>query len=219
MASRRSHAAYHCRSSISAVSRGDTYLSETHCKLRRSAAVGRADSLSPSFGPRSGTDYFSQHHIGSVSPPSGNYMGWKYRTYPQLRCFAACSGFHDIGPAPRNPQLILNLLAFVGAGLRRDAIASYVCYGSLWLSSNKSQFAFVVLSPLRYENLFFMSSCQKYTSSCLHANIVQRVKTCYKIKIDFRVPVCCFFGVLLCKQHPRITIAPLLQSNSATIRQ
>ena len=28
------------------------------------------------------------------------------RTYPQLRCFAACSGFHDIGPAPRNPQLI-----------------------------------------------------------------------------------------------------------------
>ena len=88
---------------------------------------------------------------------------------PQLRCFAACSGFHDIGPAPRNPQLILNLLAFVGAGLRRDAIASYVCYGSLWLSSNKSQFAFVVLSPLRYENLFFMSSCQKYTffmSSC-----------------------------------------------------
>ena len=31
--------------------------------------------------------------------------------YPQLRCFAACSGFHDIGPAPRNPQLILHLLA------------------------------------------------------------------------------------------------------------
>ena len=142
--------------------------------------------------------------------------------YPQLRCFAACSGFHYKGPAPRNPQLILNLLAFVGAGLRRDAIASYVCYGSLWLSSNKSQFAFVVLSPLRYENLFFMSSCQKYTffmssckntcSSCLHvkntrlpvrhANIVQAVKRCYKIKIDFRVPVCCFYGVLLCKQHP-----------------
>ena len=48
-------------------------------------------------------------------------------TYPQLRCFAACSGFHDIGPAPRNPQLILNLFAFVGAWLRRDAIASYVC--------------------------------------------------------------------------------------------
>ena len=168
MASRRSHAAYHCRSSISAVSRGDTYLSETHCKLRRSAAVGQT-SPHPLLVPQSGTDYHPQHHMGCVSPPSGNSLGGGYHIYPQLRCFAACSGFHYKGPAPRNPQLILNLLAFVGAGLRRDAIASYVCYGSLWLSSNKSQFAFVVLSPLRYENLFFMSSCQKYTffmSSC-----------------------------------------------------
>ena len=112
MASRRSHAAYHCRSSISAVSRGDTYLSETHCKLRRSAAVGQT-SPHPLLVPQSGTDYHPQHHMGCVSPPSGNSFGG-YHFYPQLRCFAACSGFHDIGPAPRNPQLILNLLAFVG---------------------------------------------------------------------------------------------------------
>ena len=61
--------------------------------------------------------------------------------YPQLRCFAACSGFHDIGPASRNPQLILNLLAFVGAWLRRDAIASYVCLVccNLQLNNSKSQ--------------------------------------------------------------------------------
>ena len=110
MASRRSHAASNSRSSISAVSRRDTYLSETHCKLRRSAAVGQA-SLHPLLVPQSGTDYHPQHHSGCVSPPSGNYMGWKYRTYPQLRCFAACSGFHDIGPASRNPQLMLHLLA------------------------------------------------------------------------------------------------------------
>ena len=61
-------------------------------------------------------------------------------------------------------------------------------------------------------------SCQK----CLHihhANIVQRVKTCYKIKIDSRVQICCFYGVLLCKRHPCLTIEPLLHSNSATIRQ
>ena len=47
--------------------------------------------------------------------PFGELIGG-YHIYPQLRCFAACSGFHDIGPAPRNPQLILilNLLAFVG---------------------------------------------------------------------------------------------------------
>ena len=104
MASRRSHAAYHSRSSISAVSRGDTYLSETHCKLRRSAAVGQT-SPHPLLVPQSGTKYHPQHHRGCVSPPSGNSFGG-YHFYPQLRCFAACSGFHDIGPAPRNPQLI-----------------------------------------------------------------------------------------------------------------
>ena len=44
------------------------------------------------------------------------------------------------------------------------------------------------------------------------------VKTCYKIKIDSRGLVCCFYGVLLCKQHPSLTIEPLLHYNSATIR-
>ena len=51
-----------------------------------------------------------------------------------------------------------------------------------------------------------------------HANIVQRVKICYKIKIDSGVLVCCFYGVLLCKQHPSITIAPLLSCNSDLIQ-
>ena len=71
-----------------------------------------------------------------------------------------------------------------------------------------------------------MFSCLKHvlhvflSKICLsvnHANIVQRVKTCYKIKIDYRDLDCCFYGVLLCKQHPCLTIAPLLHSNSATI--
>ena len=51
-----------------------------------------------------------------------------------------------------------------------------------------------------------------------HANIVKTVKTCYKIKIDFRVLVCCFYGILLRKQHQQLTIEPLLHSDSATIR-
>ena len=65
-----------------------------------------------------------------------------------------------------------------------------------------------------------------YTNGCdtrirnfvRHANILQRVKTCYKIKIDSGVLVCRFYGVLLCKQHQSITITPLLSCNSATIR-
>ena len=55
--------------------------------------------------------------------------------------------------------------------------------------------------------LFQCEACCLYCLYCrfnhlsCHANIVQRVKTCYKIKIDYRVWNCCFCGVLLCKQH------------------
>ena len=55
-------------------------------------------------------------------------------------------------------------------------------------------------------------------SAVRHANIVQRVKTCYKIKINSRESKGCFYGVLLSKQHQCLTIVPLLQSNSGTIR-
>ena len=51
-----------------------------------------------------------------------------------------------------------------------------------------------------------------------HANIVQVVKTCYKIKINYRESKSCFYGVLLCKQHPSLTIEPLLQCNSDLIQ-
>ncbi len=46
----------------------------------------------------------------------------------------------------------------------------------------------------------------------------KQVKTCYKIKIDSRESKSCFYGVLPCKQHQNLTIAPLLHYNSATIR-
>ena len=36
-------------------------------------------------------------------PLRGTIFRWRCSTYPQLHCFAACSGFHYIGPAPRNP--------------------------------------------------------------------------------------------------------------------
>ena len=53
--------------------------------------------------------------IRDVSVPlRGTIFRWRCRTYPQLRCFAACCGFHDIGPALRNQQLILNLLVVRG---------------------------------------------------------------------------------------------------------
>ena len=77
---------------------------------------------------------------------------------------------------------------------------------------------FMIQVPLRGTSSSYSICCRPWVRGYGYANIVQRVKICYKIKIDYRVPVCCFYGVLLCKQHPRHTIAPLLQSNSATIR-
>ena len=111
---------------VSAVSRGDTYLSETHCKLRRSAAVGY--HLTLSWFRKAGPTIILNIIVDASVHLLGTIFRWRCRIDPQLRCFAACSGFHDIGPAPRNPQLILNLLPFVGAWLRRDAIASYVSF-------------------------------------------------------------------------------------------
>ena len=75
----------------------------------------------------------------------------------------------------------------------------------------------------RYELILTNIHWQLENCVCLYliftyANIVQTVKMCYTIKIDSRSSKSCFYGVLLCKQHPSLTIAPLLQSNSATIR-
>ena len=36
-----------------------------------------------------------------------------------------------------------------------------------------------------------------------HANIVQRVKSCYKIKINSRESKSCFYGFFQHKSHPR----------------
>ena len=64
--------------------------------------------------------------------PFGELIGGQI--YPQLRCFAACSGFLMEGPAPRNPQLILNLLVVRGcvATARRHSLLSLyrklMCY-------------------------------------------------------------------------------------------
>ena len=50
-------------------------------------------------------------------------------------------------------------------------------------------------------------------ASMSHANITQMVKSCYKIKIDYRVLVYCFCGVSLrCWPH-NIQEKPLFHSN------
>gem|GEM_PF-1506455 len=67
---------------------------------------------SPSLGSAKRDRLSSSTSYGMCQSPFGElYLGGGIARTPQLRCFAACSGFHDIGPAPRNLQLMLHLLA------------------------------------------------------------------------------------------------------------
>ena len=116
---------------VSAVSRGDTYLSETHCKLRRSAAVGY--HLTLSWFRKAGPTIILNIIVDASVHLLGTIFRWRCRIDPQLRCFAACSGFHDIGPASRNPQLILNLLVVRGcvATAGRHSLLQFVHFAHL----------------------------------------------------------------------------------------
>ena len=93
-----------------AVSRWDTYLSETHCKLRRSAAVGKQRRSHTLLVPRSGTYVLSLISSWICQSRFAELLWWGGCPYPQLRCFAACSGFLMVGPALRNPAAYWLLL-------------------------------------------------------------------------------------------------------------
>ena len=76
---------------ISAVSRGDTYPSETHCKLRRSAAVGKyapPKMSSPKGDLHILSDIEDDSRSRFAEPGEGEVM-----LIPQLRSFGSCSGF------------------------------------------------------------------------------------------------------------------------------
>ena len=124
MASRRSHAASHNITSISTrykityysrVPRGHVYIrNPLQAAKQRSCGISIP---SPSLGsakrdrPSSSTSYGMRQ-----SPLRGTIFRWRCSTYPQLRCFAACSGFHYIGPAPRNPYKTATF------------VTSFICY-------------------------------------------------------------------------------------------
>ena len=72
---------------------------------------------SPSLGSAKRDRLSSSTSYGMRQPPlRGTIFRWRCSTYPQLRCFAACSGFHYIGPAPRNPYKTATF------------VTSFICY-------------------------------------------------------------------------------------------
>ena len=118
MASRRSPAASHSRTSVSACIKlrittpcpeGTRYYQKPTASSE-GAQLWDKHPLTLSWFRRAGPTIILSI-IGNASVPlRGTICRWRFFTYPQLRCSAACSGFHDIGPASRNPQLILNQL-------------------------------------------------------------------------------------------------------------
>ena len=101
MASRRSHAASHNITSISTrykityysrVPRGHVYIrNPLQAAKQRSCGISIP---SPSLGSAKRDRPSSSTSYGMRQSPFGELYGWRCRTYPQLRCFAACSGFH-----------------------------------------------------------------------------------------------------------------------------
>ena len=82
--------------------------------------------LSPSLGSAKRDRLSSSTSQGMCQSPFGELYGMEVSHVPTAALLRSLQWVYDIGPASRNPQLILNLLASVGAWLRRDAIASQI---------------------------------------------------------------------------------------------
>ena len=121
MASRRSHAASHSRNAnqsrvirnfVSPCPEG-TRIYQKPTASSEGAQLWDKHHLILSWFRKAGPTIILNIIRDASVPHRGTIYRWRYLMYPQLRCFAACSGFHDIGPAPRNPQFVLNLLVVV----------------------------------------------------------------------------------------------------------
>ena len=116
MASRRSHAPTHSRNATQhRVPMGHVSIrNPLQAPKERSCGIGIP---SPSLGSAKRDRLSSSTSYGMrQSPLRGTIFRWRCSTYPQLRCFAACSGFHYIGPAPRNPYKTATF------------VTSFICY-------------------------------------------------------------------------------------------
>ena len=124
--------------------------------------------------------------------PFGELYGWRCRTYPQLRCFAACSGFHYYRSRSAEPA------------------AHTICI--IFLSKKH------VFMSSCLKNMYFMSSCQKNMSSC-QKNLSSRLNTKKGLRnLKSRNPFCYVNAVRLCRLHSFVL---LLNDNLAccTVRE
>ena len=79
---------------------------------------------------------------------------------------------------------------------------------------NISQRYELILTNIHWQLEICVCLCLIFT----YANIVQTVKMCYKIKIDYRDLKSCFCGVLLRYLQLLLAIKPLLHADSSAFR-
>ena len=120
MASRRSHAPSHSRNYFislhlpiaehqSAPCPEGTRIHQKPTASSEGAQLWDKHHLTLSWFRKAGPTIILNIIVDALVPLRGTLYG--EHIYPQLRRFAACSRFHDIGPVLRYPQLILNLLS------------------------------------------------------------------------------------------------------------
>ena len=95
--------------------------------------------------------------------PFGELYGWRCRTYPQLRCFAACSGFHYYRSRSAEPAAPTICIIFLS---KKTCLYVFLSKKHVFTSSCLKKHVFMSSCP---KNHVFMSSCLKkhvFMSSC-----------------------------------------------------
>ena len=93
--------------------------------------------------------------------PFGELYGWRCRTYPQLRCFAACSGFHYYRSRSAEPAAHTICIIFLS---KKHVCMSSCLKTCLHVFLSKKH---VCMSSCLKKHVC-MSSCLKNMSACLN---------------------------------------------------
>ena len=131
-------------------------------------------------------------------------------THPRTQAdWVLSCGFRGAGPMSWNPLqaakqrscgYVSSPISPTSVPSGHGVVQSYVLHGADWCSAmggcgaTARRHSLLSLSAYRLKNMLFMS----------HANITQRVKSCYKIRINSRESKSCFYGVLLRYYHYNI---------------